>query len=472
MNKNKTQILFYVAVNSEYPVQLRLASLLIKNRYAPLFCFDSGAHNLKKEIANAKKRGFGVIELAGMNDNKCPDHFLTRTGLLKNEKKPNDYRYHFLNLGKIKKERERSIVFFQSIIKNHNTKLVIISSNSCAYGNVWLSSAAQQLGIKVCSLPFGMGTPDTNARKMYYSSENRLRRPLNFITAIMFPKWKHRFDGKSFLFTHYSEVWIQELLDAAPDVPWSNQGGNADCILVESPYMMDYYKAQGIKSKRMILTGTLYDDVVIRNHEKKERKYYNFCKANKLVSTKKMILVSLPPLMQSALGSPISEYKEQEDALLAFLEPLKIYAETYNIIVSIHPRLKKETIRKYLSREFTETNVPLEQLVGMASLFINCQSSTCRIALGAGVPCLDYDFYRFRFACFDRAKGYKRVENIVDYKKSLTLFLNEDELDKITAIAKNEANYYALSDGRNQKRILTVLEKLMKPIQRKEVIIM
>ena len=463
-------ILFYLNVNSEYPVQLRLAILLKQKGYVPLFCFNSQAHMLDKEIHNARARGFKVVHIAGANEKRRPDRFLTRTGFIKGERGNKKQKQHILNLGKLKNVAEEKIKSFQLLLQENSIKLVVLSSNCCAYSCMWLTKAAQDLNIKVCSLPFGMGTPDTNARKAYYSSKKRLYRPLNFITGLMFPKWKHHFMGKTFLYASYASVWIQELLDAAPLVPWSNQGGNADRIFVESPFMMDYYKAQKISADKLLLTGTLYDDAIGMALAEGGNKYRGLCKKLKLDPSKKMILVSLPPLMLSALGSPVSEYMSQEEALMALLAPLSTYTDTYNIVVSVHPRLNKETVREYLPRNIVECDDPIEKIVGLANMFINCQSTTCRMALGAGIPCLDYDFYRFRFACFNMAKGYKRVESLEAYKIELELWLSHSKLENMTSLAKVEKDYYCLKDGKNHQRIINAIDALLKTNKRKEAV--
>lgn len=93
-------------------------------------------------------------------------------------------------------------------------------------------------------------------------------------------------------------------------------------------------------------------------------------------------------------------------------------------------------------------------------LLTNCQSSTCRMALGAGIPCLDYDFYRFRFACFSQAKGLLRVESQRDYREALDRWLTRGKLEEMAERASTEADYFAIGDGENHRRIIREIDKL------------
>lgn len=457
-------VLFYCSINSEYPVQIRLARLLKQQKIAePIFCFDATGHNLWNEVEKAKIEGFKVIELVKSEQRKQEDNFLTRLRQLPDENNTHPVKTRFIifDFVKLKEQAINRVQFFEYFLRKHKIKLVIVSCNSGGYNSSWLIKAAHNLKLKVTALPFGMGSPDTLARKLYYSVKKRKYRPMNFITGLMFPQWVHKFQGKRFLYSSPSSIWIQELLDMAPYRPWSHNGGQADYVLVESPFMMEYNLQQKLDPDRLILTGALYDDTIYRVMQDKEKQYKKLCVNYGFQSNHPLIVISIPPLMKSALLSPVSEYQYQEEALKEFLQPLSLYTGTYNVLLSIHPRLRRETVMNHVPEGIKIATEPLENIIALGSLFINCQSTTCRMALSAGVPCLDYDFYRFRFTCFNRAKGLKRVESKKEYIQTLYDWLERGELQGMRQLAMEDSDYFGISDGENHKRILEVILKFM-----------
>jgi hypothetical protein len=460
MKKSKTNILIYMAVNSEYPVQIRLARILKSvGSYEPVFCFDSCSHSLSNEIKRVSGEHFRHFELNKGNTKDYPDHFMSRLGYLPGEVEDTK-GIRITDMNSALRQAQTSIRLFENILSEGTYKIVIISGNSGGYNSSWLVKAAGNSGIKVCALPYGMGSPDTQARKLFFADRHRINRPLNLITSFMYPRWKHRYNGRGFLSSPATMIWVNEMLDAAPYRPWSHNGGNADIVFVESRYMMDYNLDQGLDPERLHLTGALYDDEITRILKNKEDVYKRFCYPYGFNPGKKLILASVPPLMISGLSSSLSEFKTQEEALMAFLKPLMDYTGSYNIAISLHPRLRKEKIKEYNLKGISLVTEPLESIIALASLFISCQSSTYRMALGAGVPCLDYDFYRFRFRCFQKAKGLRRIESFNDYRMTLDEWLKNERLDEIHELAMTQSDYYGIHDGENHKRILEIIKKL------------
>lgn len=463
-------ILFVVSVNSEYHVQLALAKLLReRSSLHPVFCFDSVAHNLYKEVQMCKNEGFTVNEFTKSYNYKDGRKFIMTYHQHTNRSNYNksfwkdlqDLLLLVIKVRKLLRHYTRIIWLFRQNLKRNRFLLLVVSNNKYSFNNPYFIKAAHMEGIQVISLPFGMPTPHTLATILVKEKKLNLNRPVNKLASFLFPKWKYQKNHLNLLALPAEFLIVMELLDAAPELPWSGNGGRADFILTESTYMKNHYLQQGIKEEKLVLTGALYNDVL--TYVLKERKqYYNeFCLKHELDPNKPMVLTSLPLYLETFMDRAL-EFASYEDFVNFYVECLVKINIHFNIAVSIHPRMYPEHISGLNYPGIIISDERLEHLMPLCKFYINCGSTTTRWAIACTKPVINYDFYRLNSDIFTVKEGVVTVNTPEEFQKVLHLMSCDNKYYQDLRQRQEELrSHYGLLDGRVGERMLNFFERLI-----------
>ena len=288
----------------------------------------------------------------------------------------------------------------------------------------------------------------------------KVNRPVNKLASYLFPKWKFKMGNNVLLPIPAEFIIAMELLDAAPDFPWSGNGGRSDYILAESIYMKNHYLEQGIKEEKIILTGALYNDIFTLVSKEREKFYNMFCLKYKVSRIKPMVLISLPQYLSNFIDRAL-EFNSYNDFLNYFIGCLVKIKGDFNIVLSVHPRMYKENIIEFIHPDIILSDERLEQLIPMCKFYINCESSTTRWAIACAKPVINYDFYRLNYKIFSVNEGVVTINTTLDFEKTLNKFCyNYKYYESLKQVQDKLRPEYGLLDGRVEDRMLNFFKSI------------
>ncbi|MBR9776309.1 MAG: hypothetical protein GYB55_15325 [Cytophagales bacterium] len=464
-------VLFLVSVNSEYPVQITFAKLLReKSSFHPIFGFDSVRHNLYKEIRDCKNEGFNVVEFTkSFNYRNDKEKSLMTYHQSEDRNKYNrnywkdisDILFIIKPVSKLFKLYSRVIWSFRQFLIKNKIIILIVSNNKFSFNNPYFIKAAQMEGIQVITLPFGMPTTHTLATLSEKVGILNLNRPINKLTSLFFPKWRYQKNHFNLFPIPAEFIIVMELLDAAPEQPWSGNGGRANFILTESNYMKNHYMKEKINKEKIILTGALYNDVLSRVSKKSKRYYEEFCLKHGLDSNKPMVLTSFPIYLEKFMENAL-EFPTYEDFVRFYIECMLKININYNIVISIHPRMYPEHITGLYNPRIIIADERLENIMPLCKFYINSGSTTTRWAIACAKPTINYDFYRLKSDIFTEKEGVVTVNTTTEFEETLDQMCNNHKY-YINLKQKQEKlrPHYGLLDGNAGERMLNFFESIV-----------
>ncbi|AFL85748.1 hypothetical protein Belba_3238 [Belliella baltica DSM 15883] len=469
--KSENKILFLVSVNSEYPVQAALAKLLReRTKLYPIFCFDSVAHNLYKEVQLCKAEGFTVIELNKSHDTKGINDKSLMTSYQQKYQADNCNNFwksfqglgqSFKKVGKLVRNYSKLILDFRQYFRANGILLLVVSNNKHSFNNPYIIKAAHLEGVNVVSLPFGMHSPHSLATKAAKEDILYLHRPVNKLAGFVFPKWKYQKEQLNVLALPGEFLFAMELLDAGPEIPWAGNGGRAGYILTESEYMRDFYLQQGIKEEKLVPTGALYNDVMAEVLNKSKINYQELCRKYRLDVGKPMILTSFPQYLPTFMDN-VSEFDSFGEFVKFYADALIALYRDFNVVISIHPRMYAGNFLELDVTGITIAEESIEQLIPLCNFYINCESSTTRWAIACAKPTINYDFYRLNFKIFTLDEGVVTVNTPDEFQKTLYQMSYDNKyFQGLKQRQENLKPRYGLLDGRASERMLDFFGRIV-----------
>lgn len=271
----------------------------------------------------------------------------------------------------------------------------------------FLVRAAHDCGVPAVVVPYAMGSATQSAEMTLNIPSRSLKRWDNRLVSTIYPKWLKEHRGHKVLAKPATEILAMEWLKLAPPLPWVTHSGHADFLAVENKHMWRIYQRAGLPLEKLVLTGALYDDVLAENMREAVERRKALYQELDLPADRPMVLCDVPAnqFFAENIACDFTNYDELVQFWVQTVSALK----DYNVILSLHPRLRYEEMRyleQYggrISRRDTAALIPL------AEFYVSTASSTIRWAIACRKSVVDYDVYKYEWPEYREAGGVLSV---------------------------------------------------------------
>ena len=439
-------ILVYITINTQFKFILPVVKFIIENKIGnPIILLDNQIHNLEKEKEYCLKQKINLYE-------KNKKTIVNNTKLSINTKKSNNIKNEIKDVFFLPYRLLRQLYFFNEkkksyigFLKKNAINLLILTEQGLGYDCPFITAAAKTEKIPSVVFPFAVTTDEvyqSRFRNDFFSCQKLSNAVLSFLLP---KRTKTIFNNKKLIVAAPYHVLALKFTKMLPKNPWSVYSGNADYINAESEFLKKFLIKEKINPKKIISLGSLKFDVKMSNNFKNE-----------------YILCAFPPLnYHENLNLP--EFNNNKDAVKYWFNVLARYSSNYKVIISLHPRLRKENFIEIAEKyNFEISSGTIEDLIKDCKLFITSVSSTIRLAIAYRKPVLDYDIYGFDYPNFKKYQGVITIFTKTDFEYNLSQLVNNQSFfEDIKKKQKKDAEYFGRFDNKNAERLNNFLRQIL-----------
>jgi len=461
------RILLVANIDSYFIRLIEIAELLkLKSGYKPVFYFPRFYPKVTDDIQACRKKNISYVSdnaisfqkgwqspsmdaTAGENKNRIRKLLLQIYGLFFV-----GLVYEFISFFK---ELKAANV----IIKKINPSLVVLAGDNLGYNTATIIKICHKKNIPTVLVPSWMSAPIDCAEFLYYNPNHDCKKISNWIIGVLYPKWIFKHRGKKILRWPAFKIVIIKLFGLEPPLPWVLHSGYADAIAAESQAMIECMVREGLPKDNIILTGSLTNDIMVKNLQKAKKAKSALYKELELPKNKPMILFAVPPNQLYHYGRPECDFKTYNEMLEFWIKSLKAVKQ-YNTVISLHPSVKYEKMVYIEKWGGKIAKHKTSQLMPLCDIFIASISTTIQWAIACAKPVLNYDIYRYRYHEYDSAKGVITVEKKEDYKYYLDKLTKDKKYyKKIASLQDSCKREWGILDGKSAERLINLFNHLI-----------
>lgn len=353
----------------------------------------------------------------------------------------------------------RSMRESKRLLKTLQPDLLILPEENALLETSIYTKTGARLGIPSVVLPYTIANATEFAESMKDEAHLQVQGPMNSVVARLFPRWVYTYKGKRLLLNPISRLIANELLRLSPPDPWMINSGFADAIAVESKTMHDYYRVNRIPERRLILTGSLNDDVLTRQLGRRAEARVELCQSLGLDANRPILLCGLQPFWPGREECDFRTFEELIDFLMGALEKV----QGYNRVINLHPRVDYDQV-KYIESKFDVKicRQNIAELLPLCDLYVANISATIRWAIACGVPVLNYDLYRWGFHDYDQAGGVITLDRQNAFINMLTRLTTDKEFySGVHERQRHSSASWGMLDGRSGERLVALFDRLI-----------
>jgi hypothetical protein len=329
-------------------------------------------------------------------------------------------------------------------------------------GHLALIAAARDRDVTVIDVPFGFFLRSEFdgelARKEALGELRRPEPPHQRMMTWLAPQWlkQGRFAGAIMFPDMY--ILAAEAMGITLRDAWTVHGGLSDVLCAESEQAAETYRKEGVRARKIALTGSPYGDVMFDALAADDLARRAFRQAITIEPDRTRILVSWPPSYHETRRglSEFASYEEMTRTVLRFLKGIP----NAQLTLSIHPAAGPEAQRIAIEEGVTPTQDYVIALIPKHDIFVTSFSSTIRWATAAGKPVVNYDAYQWRFDHF-QSGGFFNEKDYDGFCKRIKLLASSPQAFRDAAEAQcRDATRWGIVDGSATGRIADALERL------------
>lgn len=461
------RILLVANIDSYFLRLIEIAELLkLKSGYKPVFYFPRFYPKVTDDIQACRKKNISYVSESAISFQKGWQSPSIDAKDGENKKRIRKLLLQIYGLFFVGLVYE-FISFFKElkatnvIIKKINPSLVVLAGDNLGYNTATIIKICHKKNIPTILVPSWMSAPIDSAEFLYYDPNNDCKKISNWIMGALYPKWLFKHRGKKMLRWPAFKIVIIKLFGLEPPLPWVLHSGYADAIAAESQAMIEYMVREGLPKDKIILTGSLTNDILVKNSQKAKIKKNALYKDLGLPKNKPMILFAVPPNQLYHYGRPECDFKTYNEMLEFWIKSLKAVKQ-YNTVIALHPSVGYEKMTYIEKWGGKIAKRKTSQLMPLCDIFVASTSTTIQWAIACAKPVLNYDVYRYRSGEYDDWKGVITVEEKDDYlfylkkltrnKKFYTYKLN---------VQKKHMREWGPGDGKSADRLIYLFNHLI-----------
>ncbi|MFA6570371.1 MAG: hypothetical protein WCT77_03965 [Bacteroidota bacterium] len=349
----------------------------------------------------------------------------------------------------------KKINSYKEILNKSKPSLIILPEENTIYGSSIITKIARNLSIPSVIIPYTIANETEFAEIFYYSNE--VKSYMDRVVTHFFPQWLYIYKKRRLILLAYWQILILEILKLASPRPWFVNSGFNNLIAVESPHMMKYYLDNGLEPRKLLLTGSISDDMLY-NLNKASLRLKLILKKKLHLDNKPIILCMLTPSLPEKIPSDYSDYAHFIELLIDSLSKLK----KYNVIYNLHPNIDRKILGYLYNYKIKIVRNDIVELIPLCDLYIASASATIRWAIACGIPVINYDLYKYNYNDYDNINGVITIENKRDFLNELKK-INENK-SYISTIRNKQKLYvkeWGMMDGKSGERVLNTLNRLI-----------
>lgn len=350
------------------------------------------------------------------------------------------------------------LLTYRRLFKRRKIDLVVVTEDNVAARARTLVHVATRAGVPVLLMPFTIPNPYEAARILGRRRDYQLHGVFARLFAKLRPNWI--LDGK-WIRLPLPQAIANELAGLAPARPWIDNEGPAT-IAIESPAMVQHYRAMGVSDRQLVLTGSLADHILERSLDERAQRQAEL-RARLQLSDKPLLLCALPPDQLTHAGAE-SEFATYHDLLAAWTAALVAVSERFAVVVRPHPRLTEAMLAPLRQANLAICWDDTATLVPLCDLYVAAISATIRWAIACGKPVVNYDVFQYRFDDYDGVPGNILVNDIASFRQTLgDLAAGPERLAALASAQAAVAQDWGCLDGQSSRRILALIDRLLAP---------
>lgn len=324
-------------------------------------------------------------------------------------------------------------------------------------GAVWpvVIKAAHEIDLPSLVFPYTLANQQEAVQSLkdepYYQTRN------NRLITWLAPAWRWRRNGLDLVRLPLGHALAHEWLRISPPDPWMMNSGYANIICVDSQASRDYFLHSGIPQSKLVVTGSISQDLLFAEYEEKEQRLAALRRELGLEGTKPLLLISgCPNQLEGKV--PFCQFATMEEIAAHLGRAVSELSSDYHLVVRPHPNYMGfgELLKPW---GVVTATIPTSRLVPLSDLFIAFASATIRWAIACAVPTINYDVFHYSYGEFSGASGVRTVSDADEFLVALGGMVQDGE-DYTAAKARiiADATHWSMMDGRCAERIDSAID--------------
>jgi len=258
------------------------------------------------------------------------------------------------------------------------------------------------------------------------------------------------------LFYPATLILLLKFMKMLPRNPWYQGSTFADYIMISGEDEAATYQDAKVDPNKLLYYGSHELDVLYQGWPSRNNLRDKFTDVFQLDPDKRIIVVSLPRIMEQNIASKEVHWQSINDILETLSQ------QGCNVVVSLHPH-SDPALYSWIEEKYRVniSDVPLMNTLVIADVFVASHSSTIRWAIGLGIPVINIDFWNLNYTDFMTLSGYQTVTTLPELEEAVGRFTGGSIRDG-SARGQKQANKNTgvLVDGMAKQRLLHFMESL------------
>ncbi|MGY4503275.1 hypothetical protein ACVWYH_007232 [Bradyrhizobium sp. GM24.11] len=318
----------------------------------------------------------------------------------------------------------------------------------------------RRLSIPSIVIPFTIPNPLEPARYYYDNPLYQARGPIARRLVDRHPKWQFHHEGRDLLRQPAIKALCQEFFGLSSPDPWILNRGGAVSIALDSDAQRDLYVRLGFPVEQLKVIGDMNGAMFHRVRSHKQRFVEEICSRYGWQSDRPLILCGFPPDQYQGTDTSRFEFPDYDALVEAWMASFRMLSTRANILVRPHPRIPLERLSDFEGPNVKISLQPTAELIPLCDLYVASISATIRWAIACGIPVINYDTYRYRYADYDSAAGVIGVEDVGEFRSLMTRFVDDEKFAAdLKERQRSVMNYWGqLDDGTGRRLSALVLD--------------
>lgn len=344
------------------------------------------------------------------------------------------------------------------ILADNAIDALILPYDSVSSDSPAVVAAGHRWGVASIIIPFTVASASEAAEGYFLDADYGLTSWPNRAFAARHPHWVYHHRGRDLLRLPAGWAWSLISLGLAPPKPWVLHSGRTDALAVESEFMADHYRAEGLPEAKLHLTGSPADDVLAAGMARSEVARAELVSGLGLTVKTSLAVCAVPPnaLTLKRLGNEFDDYLQ---IIRAMIEPLARTGD-WNVVLAPHPDMPAQLLEGFTGPNVALSDFPIAELIPLCDLYVASISATIRWAAACGKPVVNYDVYRFHYDDYAQTPGVITVYDQAAYRRALAQAAKPDYRADLAARQQAVAARFGILDGRSVDRIIDLADKL------------
>ena len=337
--------------------------------------------------------------------------------------------------------------------------LIVLPEDNVETLSTIFVAKGRRLNIPSMIIPFTIPNPLEPARYYHDNPLYQARGPIARRLVERHPKWRFYHEGRDLLRQPAIKASCQEFLGLSSPAPWVLNRGYAVSIALDSEAQRDLYIKLGFPAEQLKVIGDMNGAMFHRVRSHKQQFAEEICSRYGWPSDRPLILCGFPPDQYQGTDTSRFEFPDYDALVEAWMTSFELVGDRANILVRPHPRIPSERLSALESPNVRISLQPTAELIPLCDLYVASISATIRWAIACGVPVINYDTYRYRYADYESATGVVGVEDVREFRSLMQRFVDDKKFAADLKVRQRGVmNYWGqLDDGAGRRLSALVL---------------